>query len=57
MLTYSCSPVKLSAELADAWITGRTHLAKQAAVDIAPRIEELGMIENIEELSSDLNPG
>ena len=49
-----CLPEELRADLTDPGIARRSHLAEQAVVDITGRIVELGMIENIKELSPDL---
>ena len=50
------SPEKFRAELADPGIARRSHLAELAAVYIAGRVGELGVIENVEEFSPNLKP-
>jgi hypothetical protein len=45
------SPQKLHAHLSYAWILCRPHYPKGAAGEVATGIIELGMIEQVEELS------
>ena len=47
-------PVELRADLADTRIARATHQAETAAADVAARIAELSMVENVEELSAHL---
>ena len=50
------SPNELRADLPDARIARTGHPAEVAAVDITTRVVELGVVENVKELSANLEP-
>ena len=47
-------PDELRAELPDAWITRICDISEAAAADVAARIRELRVVENIEEFGANL---